>query len=81
MVTIIDPHIKRDPGYRVFKEAEEKKLYVQNKDGGDFDGFCWPGSSSYLDMTAPDARDWWAAQFSTKVCARVGVWWLVCVAW
>ena len=38
MVTIVDPHIKRDPAWRTFKEAEEKGLYVKNKDGADFDG-------------------------------------------
>jgi alpha 1,3-glucosidase len=38
MVTIVDPHIKRDSAWRVFKEAEEKGLYVKNKDGADFDG-------------------------------------------
>ncbi|PSC68247.1 putative glucan 1,3-alpha-glucosidase [Micractinium conductrix] len=67
MVTIVDPHIKRDPAWRLFKEAEEKGLYVKNKEGGDFDGWCWPGSSSYLDMVSPAVRDWWAQQFSTKV--------------
>lgn len=38
MVTIVDPHIKRDSEWRLFKEAEEKGLYVKNKDGNDFDG-------------------------------------------
>lgn len=67
MVTIVDPHIKRDPEWRLFKEAEDKGLYVKNKEGTDFDGWCWPGSSSYLDMTSPAVRDWWSQQFSTKV--------------
>ena len=38
MVVIVDPHIKRDSGWRLFKEAEDKGLYVKNKDGADFDG-------------------------------------------
>ena len=67
MVTIIDPHIKRDTAWRVFKEAEDKGLYVKNKDGADFDGWCWPGSSSYLYVLAGGVRDWWASQFATKV--------------
>ena len=58
MVTIVDPHIKRDNGYVVHKEAESKGLYL--KDGSnDFDGWCWPGSSSYLDFTEPRVRQWW----------------------
>ena len=38
MVTIVDPHIKRDPAYPIFKAAEEKGYYVKNKDGKDYDG-------------------------------------------
>ena len=39
---------------------------IQNKDGGDFDGWCWPGSSSYLDYTTEKVRDWWAMQVSPR---------------
>ena len=52
MVTIVDPHMKRDDNYYIHKEASSKGLYVKNKDGGDFDGWCWPGQSSYLDFTS-----------------------------
>lgn len=43
MVTIIDPHIKRDSGYDVHTEAERNGYYIKNKDGNDYDGWCWPG--------------------------------------
>ena len=65
MVTIIDPHVKRDDNYRIHKEATSKGLYIKDKDGKkDYDGWCWPGSSSYLDFTDAGARSWWADQFS-----------------
>jgi len=65
MVTIVDPHVKRDDAYYIHKEATAKGLYVKDKDGKkDFDGWCWPGSSSYLDFTNEEARSWWADQFS-----------------
>ena len=64
MVTIVDPHIKRDPNYHVHKEATAKGLYILNKDGENFDGYCWPGQSSYLDFTSPTVRQWWAEQFA-----------------
>jgi mannosyl-oligosaccharide alpha-1,3-glucosidase len=67
MVTIIDPHIKRDDNYYIHKEATAKGLYIKEKDGNkDFDGWCWPGSSSYLDFTQEKVRSWWADQFSYK---------------
>jgi alpha 1,3-glucosidase len=37
-VTIIDPHIKRDPGYYIYQEAEKGGYFVKDKDGKDFDG-------------------------------------------
>ena len=83
MVTIVDPHIKIDSNYKVYQEAHDKGLFIQKKDGGEFDGWrappppraqpfspsahpvrrCWPGSSAYLDFTAPHVRDWWASRF------------------
>lgn len=56
MVTIVDPHLKRDENYYIHKEATAKGLYIKNKDGSDFDGWCWPGQSSYLDFTSPKVR-------------------------
>ena len=64
MVTIIDPHIKKDGGYRIHKEAQDRGLYVKSKDGGEYDGWCWPGSSGYLDFTSPAVREWWSDQFA-----------------
>ncbi len=64
MVTIVDPHIKRDNSWSTHKEATSLGYYVKNAQGGDFDGWCWPGSSSYLDFTADKVRKWWAEQFS-----------------
>jgi len=45
MVTIIDPHIKRDDSYSVYRDANAHDGYfVKNKDGGTYDGWCWPGT-------------------------------------
>ncbi|CAM9234956.1 unnamed protein product [Chrysoparadoxa australica] len=66
VVTIIDPHIKRDSAYAIHKEASAKGLYVKDRDGKDFDGWCWPGSSSYLDFTDPAVRRWWAERLSIE---------------
>ncbi|KAG0240435.1 hypothetical protein BGW41_006956 [Actinomortierella wolfii] len=65
MVTIIDPHIKIDSGYHVSKEAKDLDIFIKNKDGSsDFDGWCWPGSSQWIDFYNPKARDWWASNFA-----------------
>jgi mannosyl-oligosaccharide alpha-1,3-glucosidase len=67
MVTIIDPHMKRDSNYLLHKEAQEKGLYIRKPDGtSEYEGWCWPGSSSYLDFTSPATREFWADQFSLQ---------------
>ncbi|KAM2855712.1 hypothetical protein PS2_000152 [Malus domestica] len=66
MVTIVDPHIKRVDSYFVHKQATEKRYYVRDNTGKDYDGWCWPGSSSYLDMLRPEVRSWWAEKFSIE---------------
>jgi len=64
MVTIVDPHIKRDDGFPLHKEATQKGYYVKDVHGRDYDGWCWSGASSYLDMLNPEIRSWWADRFS-----------------
>ncbi|KAJ3384794.1 hypothetical protein HDU84_002633 [Entophlyctis sp. JEL0112] len=63
MVTIIDPHIKSDSGFSVSKKATDLGLWVKNKDNNDFDGWCWPGTSHWLDYLNPASRKFWAEQF------------------
>lgn len=43
MVTIIDPHIKRDQGYFVHDMATAQGHYVKDRHNQDYDGWCWPG--------------------------------------
>jgi len=65
MVTIVDPHIKRDSSYYVHNELTSKSLYIKKPDGKtDFEGWCWPGSVSYPDFLRKEVRDYWAEQFS-----------------
>jgi alpha 1,3-glucosidase len=58
LVTIVDPHVKRESGYWVHDEATALGMYVKEEDK-DYDGWCWPGSSSYPDFTSAKVRTWW----------------------
>lgn len=62
LVTIIDPHIK-NVDYPVDQELKAKELGVKNKEGNLFEGWCWPGSSHWIDGFSPAAREWWASLF------------------
>ncbi|KAK3707342.1 glucosidase II [Vermiconidia calcicola] len=63
LVAIIDPHIKNEGGYHVVDELKSKDLAIKNKDGNIYEGWCWPGSSHWVDCFSPKARDWWKGLF------------------
>lgn len=63
LVTIIDPHIKNTNDYPVVAELKDKDLAVKNKEAKIFDGWCWPGSSHWIDSFNPAAIDWWKSLF------------------
>ncbi|KAL6035824.1 hypothetical protein STEG23_005221, partial [Scotinomys teguina] len=67
LVVISDPHIKVDPDYSVYAKAKEQGFFVKNPEGGDFQGVCWPGLSSYLDFTNPKVREWYSSLFAFPV--------------
>uniref|UniRef100_A0A3Q3SXD8 Glucosidase II alpha subunit b n=1 Tax=Mastacembelus armatus TaxID=205130 RepID=A0A3Q3SXD8_9TELE len=64
MVAIVDPHIKVDGNYKIHNEIRSRGFYIKNKDGGDYEGWCWPGSAGYPDFTRADMRAWWASMFA-----------------
>merc|ERR1719498_847835 len=58
MVTITDPHLKTDPNFPVFQQAKNLGYYVKKANGDDFEGHCWPGTSSWLDYLEPKVREY-----------------------
>jgi len=65
LVNIVDPHIKRDSDYKIHNEATEKHYYVLRPDGTtEYEGHCWPGTSSWVDFMNPEARKWWGSKFA-----------------
>ncbi len=72
-VVIVDPHIKIDPEYYVYKHAMANskscqkygvELLVMNMDRSPFEGVCWPGASVWMDYLNPKAREYWASLFA-----------------
>jgi mannosyl-oligosaccharide alpha-1,3-glucosidase len=78
LTIIIDPHIKRDGNYFFHNDCTDKGLYVNNKDNKDYEGWCWPGSASYVDFFDPVARKFYADQYLLdhfkEQTAEVGLW-------
>lgn len=66
MVTIVDPHIKVDNSYYIYKNALDADIYVKREDGSNFEGWCWPGNSAYADFFLPKAREFFAEQYKLE---------------
>ena len=63
LVAIIDPHIKNEGDYKVVDELKSKSLAVKNKENNIYEGWCWPGSSHWVDCFNPEAIKWWQGLF------------------
>jgi alpha-glucosidase len=74
-IVIIDPGIKMDENYWVFKEGRDNKYFCRRCDDYFMEGQVWPGRCQFPDFTNPKVREWWAGLFREYVEQGVaGVW-------
>ena len=71
-IVIIDPGIKIDPEYAIYKEALEKDYFCKRADGPLMKGKVWPGECYFPDFTNKEVRAWWADLFKELV-ENIGV--------
>ena len=43
MVTIVDPHIKKDNNFGVYKQGRDLDYFIKDSNGNEYEGWCWPG--------------------------------------
>jgi alpha-glucosidase len=70
-VVIIDPGIKVDPEYEVYKSGLIANVFCKRQDGALMEGDVWPGKCVFPDYTNPETRKWWSSQF--KVLSENGI--------
>ncbi len=71
-VVIIDPGIKIDMEYDIFKEALDKDYFCKRADGPYMKGKVWPGECYFPDFTKPEVREWWSGLFK-ELIEEIGV--------
>jgi alpha-glucosidase len=59
VVTIVDPGVKVDEHYDVYREGMERGYFVKNPDGSVHEGMVWPGNTAYPDFLKASTRQWW----------------------
>lgn len=75
LVAILDPGIKRDSGYPLYREALEKDMLCRTKGGKVAVAPVWPGWCAFPDFTSPLVRDWWAGQYQKLVEPGIAGFW------
>lgn len=74
-VVIIDPGIKTDTAYSVYRSGLAGDHFVRNPDGSLFTGDVWPGRCVFPDFSNAATRGWWGQQFSGLIADGVSGWW------
>ncbi|RPI27228.1 MAG: alpha-glucosidase, partial [Chloroflexota bacterium] len=75
LVTIIDPGVKRDPGYFLYRQGAEKGYFCTLDGRKPIHGLVWPGWSAFPDFTNPDTRLWWGEQYRRLLESGVDGFW------
>ncbi len=71
IVTIVDPGVKVDEKYAVYKDGQAQGVFTKTADGNEFHASVWPGVCAFPDFTSARAREWFGAQY--RVLLDVGV--------
>ena len=75
VVTIVDPGLKIDSAWAVYRDGLARNAYVAMPDGTPYVAIVWPGRSVLPDFSRASVRQWWGAQHSALIDAGVrGVW-------
>jgi alpha-glucosidase len=75
VVAIVDPGIKKEPGYGVYDEGVKGNHFVRMPDGSLYTGAVWPGLCVFPDFTREETRRWWGDLYKELVEAGVKGFW------
>ena len=82
VVTILDPHPKKEAGYEPYDSGLAGGHFVKNPDGSTYEAPVWParaehnpGPSVFPDFTRPATRTWWGTLYKRLLDVGVaGIW-------
>ena len=74
-VVILDPGIRIDPDYEIYKQGQENNFFCRRGDDYFMEGPVWPGRCRFPDFTNPEVRTWWGELHKSLIETGVaGVW-------
>lgn len=71
LISIIDPGVKKDEHYFMYKEGMEMDAFAHDTDGSVYENAVWPGTSVFPDFTKLSVRSWWGDK--TKILLEHGI--------
>jgi alpha-glucosidase len=74
-VIIIDPGIKVDADYAVYREGSAAGYFHRTPDGREFQARVWPGLCAFPDFTDPRARDWFGSLYKKHLDEGIAGFW------
>jgi alpha-glucosidase len=75
VITIVDPGVKYEPGYRVFDQAVARDVLCRTEAGEIYVGEVWPGATAFPDFVTEEARQWWGELNAEHVQSGLaGIW-------
>ncbi len=74
-LSIVDPGIKVEEGYRVYDEGVARGAFLRWPDGARFEGPVWPGGCHFPDFSSPAVRAWWGEQYRGLLEDGVDAFW------
>ena len=74
-VYMIDPGVKVDDNYFVYKTGKEQNAFVCDIYRNEFHGKVWPGACAFPDFTRPETRTWWSGLYKDFMANGIdGIW-------
>jgi alpha-glucosidase len=74
-VLIIDPGIKVDENYYVYKDGVEKGMFVRTTDGKELHAIVWPGVCAFPDFTNSKVREWFGSFYQKHLDEGIAGFW------
>ncbi len=75
LVTILDPGVKVDEQYEIYRQGVEQDLFCHMPDGSLFVGSVWPGECHFPDFSQQKVRRWWGDLYKALLDQGVdGLW-------
>jgi alpha-glucosidase len=75
LVTIVDPGIKIEEGYKEYDEGIANDYFAKYPNGENYTGYVWPGRCHFPDFFRDEVREWWGAAFTPLTDVGVDGFW------